>query len=180
MPLEITCKIGAQAFSFALPLGPFNPAALLNSLREQFSTSSRSRRLREFLLVFKSEIDAIQNESMAQTARLEALEAERASPEYAEALRVAAEEAVRTTNARRIERLAIVLANGFDPAIKALDTDELSAFVRDVSQLSELDTRARNNHHRPARWHHGRYLYSRYHGLYAWITARRRRQQDQP
>jgi len=140
-PLEITCKTGAEAFNFVLPFGPFNPLALLNSLREQFSVSARFRRLRELLSIFKSEIDSIQRESEENIARLEALEAERASPEYAEAFRVAAEEAVRTADAKRIERLGIALANGSDPDVKAMDGDGLSTFIRDLSQLSELDIR---------------------------------------
>jgi hypothetical protein len=140
-PLEITCKIGAEVFNFVLPLGPFNPLSLLNSLREQFSVSARFGRIRELLSVLKSEIDSLQRESAENSTRLGAFEAEQTSPEYAEAFRVAAEEAVRTADAKRIERLGIALANGLDPDVKALEADGLSTFIRDLSQLSELDIR---------------------------------------
>jgi hypothetical protein len=48
------------------------------------------------------------------------------------------EEAARTAECKKLDRLASVLANGVDPAI-IQPGDDLPSFVRDVSQLSELD-----------------------------------------
>lgn len=129
-PLEIVVQMATLAPFFA-PLA---------ALREHFSTRNRINRIYEVLSVFKSEHEALPSELAHEKATLVDVHSYLNSPKFTEAVVAAAEEAVKTANDAKIKRLARVLANGSDPRIEASD-DDLSTFVRDVSQLSDLDIR---------------------------------------
>ena len=53
------------------------------------------------------------------------------SPKFMEAVLTAAEEAARTADSKKLDRLAFTLANGLDPEIIKPE-DDLASFVRDV------------------------------------------------
>jgi hypothetical protein len=130
---ETILKIAGQLF---LPVG------MITALRDHFSAVTRQERILELLRVFKSEVEALQNESAQDHARGEAVKKKLASPKFTEAVLTAAEEAQKTADSRKIDRLACALANCADPESKISDDDDLASFIRDVSQLSELDIQA--------------------------------------
>lgn len=113
--------------------------AIADSLREHFLNRNRYERIVETFQVFKSEIEAMEKECAGDRERLDAIYNYTKSPEFAEAVVAAAEEAARSTNTKKIKRLAVALANSCDPSIEPSDSDDLTSFIHDVSQLSEGD-----------------------------------------
>jgi len=113
--------------------------AVVDSIREHFLNRSRYERVRDTLVIFQGEFEALHKESASDRQRLDAMSNYVKSAEFAEAVLAAAEEAVRSTNAEKIKRLGRVLANGSDPNSEASDGDDLTSFIHDVSQLSEGD-----------------------------------------
>jgi hypothetical protein len=116
----------------------FPPIGLGTALREHFSSRKRYERIQQVFQAFKSELDSLEKDAAQNEASLQAIEERLRSPKFTEAVLTAAEEAVRTADSKKLDRLACVLANGLDPDIIKPEED-LSSFVRDVSQLSELD-----------------------------------------
>lgn len=112
--------------------------AISDAIREHFLNRRRFERITETLVVFQAEFEALQNRSNGDRQRLDAILDFPKSPEFAEAVIAAAEEAVRSTNLEKIKRLGRVLANASDPAI-GRSNDDLTSFIHDVSQLSEGD-----------------------------------------
>jgi hypothetical protein len=137
--LAITLKLAAALPDLAVPGLSVPGLALVDSLLEHFSTNKRIERIHEVLFVLKDELQALQSQYIGDKQTLEAIGNYLKSPEFSEALIATAEEAVRNTNAERNKRLARVLANGSDPNIEPSNEDDLTSFIRDVSQLSEGD-----------------------------------------
>jgi hypothetical protein len=129
--LEIALKIAV-----AIPA-----VAIADAIREHFLNRRRFERVKETLVVFQAEFEALQNESVTDRQRLDAISDFPKSAAFAEAVVAAAEEAVRTTNAEKIKRLGRVLANGSDPDPESSNDDDLTSFIHDVSQLSEGDVK---------------------------------------
>jgi hypothetical protein len=129
-PLEITLKLAT-----IIPL-----VAVTDTLREHFLNHKRFERIKETFLVFQAELEALQKEYAGNQQALDAQSNFLKSSEFAEAVIAAAEEAVRSTNAEKIKRLGRVLANGSEPEAERAD-DDLSSFIRDITQLSEGDIR---------------------------------------
>jgi hypothetical protein len=133
-PENSTLEIVAKLATLVPLLAP------LDALRDHFSTRNRINRIYEVLSVFQSEYEALRMECAQEKARRAEIDAYLRSTKFTDAVVAAAEEAARTANAEKIKRFARVLANGSDPRIEASD-DDLSSFIRDVSQLSEVDLR---------------------------------------
>jgi hypothetical protein len=131
-PLEITLKLAA-----AIPV-----VAIADSLHEHFLNRNRFERIQQALLVFKSEIEALDKECAGDREKLGAMRDYLRSPELAEAILATAEEAARSTNMKKIERLGLALANSCDSTIEPSSSDDLTSFIRDLSQLSEGDVQA--------------------------------------
>jgi hypothetical protein len=127
--IEIALKIAA-----AIPA-----VAIVDTIREHFLNRRRFERVKETLVVFQAEFEALQKESAKDRQRFDAISDFPKSAEFAEAVIAVAEEAVRSTNLQRIKRLGRVLANGSDPKTEPSNDDDLTSFIHDVSQLSEGD-----------------------------------------
>ena len=111
---------------------------LLNALRDHFSTKTRFERIQQVFVAFNSDLDSLEKQSAQNTNKIQAIEERLQSPKFTEAVLTVAEEAVRTADSEKLRRLASTLANGLDPEI-VKPSDDLSSFIRDVSQLSEHD-----------------------------------------
>lgn len=133
-PLEIVKKLAT-----AVPL--LAPLACVDALEEHFSNRKRFKRVYECFSIFKAEHDSLQSELAQEKKALAKIDSYLKSPKFAEAVVTAAEESVRTANEEKIKRFGRVLANGPDPRIEASD-DDLSSFIRDLSQLSEIDLKS--------------------------------------
>lgn len=90
-------------------------------------------------LAFKAEIESLKTECAQDPVKMQAIEERLQSPKFTEAVLTAAEDATRTADSKKLDRLACVLANGVDPKLKFSDDEDLGSFVRDASQLTETD-----------------------------------------
>lgn len=148
-PLELaksalTVVIAAITGGHLLPIPEMAAAGHL--LEEHFSTRRRVRRVREVTYACGNQIIAIKNTIAKDREDLQRQIDERLkSSEFAEAFATAAEEATRTTNAAKLNRLAAVLANSCDPTLSSSTDDDLTSFVHDISRLSEGDVKTLNN-----------------------------------
>jgi hypothetical protein len=115
-----------------------NPVGLALAIKNHFSSKTRFERIGQVFLAFNHKIECLEKECKENKVKAEAIEDRTKSPQFVEAFVAAAEEAVRTADSRKLDRLANVLANGADPDTLQPD-DDLSSFVRDVAQLSESD-----------------------------------------
>lgn len=93
------------------------------------------------LRTFNAALQALQQECALEARSRLMIDSYLTSPRFTDAVIAAAEETTRTANADKILRFGLVLANGCDPEIDVSDDADLSSFIRDVSQLSELDLR---------------------------------------
>ena len=134
-PFEIAIRLGGAMCG---PIGVVG-GELFNSVFEHFSTAKRIDRMRDFLTVLKARFQALEDQTVRDRERLEAIIKKLNSPEFSEALASAAEIVVRTANREKVNRLANVLANGSDPSFEPSSDDDLTSFIHDVSQLSEGD-----------------------------------------
>jgi len=117
--------------------------AIADSLREHFLNRNRYERIVETFQVFKSEIEAMEKECAGDRERLDAIYNYTKSPEFAEAVVAAAEEAARSTNTKKIKRLAVALANSCDPSIEPSDSDDLTLAL---DEKKTAGTDARKDH----------------------------------
>jgi hypothetical protein len=144
-PLDVAMSQLAEnpentALEIALKIAVAIPAvAIVDAIREHFLNRRRFERVKETLVVFQAEFEALQNESAKDRQRLDAISDFPKSAEFAEAVIAVAKEAVRSTNVEKIKRLGRVLANGSDPNTASSNDDDLTSFIHDVSQLSEGD-----------------------------------------
>lgn len=135
-PLEIALKLATLIPPLAPVLAP------LDALREHFSTRNKVQQIVCMLRTFNAEFQALQQECALEAHSHLMIDSYLNSPRFTDAVIAAAEETTRTANADKILRFGLVLANGCDPKIDVSDDEDLSSFIRDVSQLSELDLRA--------------------------------------
>jgi hypothetical protein len=146
-PLDVAIKQLEESpenatLEVAFKLATAIPAvAIADAIREHFLNHKRYKRVIGTLIVFQAELEALKNEGAGDRRRLDAISTYLKSAEFAEAVVAAAEEAVRSTNVEKIERLGRVLANGSDPQSEQTNDDDLTSFIHDVSQLSEGDIR---------------------------------------
>lgn len=124
-----------------MALASVHPKAhVVNSILEHFSVDKRIERVADVFEIFNQGMNSLERNFAADHLTLSEMRKRLDSPEFADAVVAAAEEAVRTASAAKIHRLASVLANGCDPNIEPSD-DDLTSFIHDVAQLSEADVR---------------------------------------
>jgi hypothetical protein len=126
---EIILKVAGELFP---------PVGVVTALREHFSSKKKYEQIKQVFLALNDEVGSLKKESAQDQARIQAIEERLQSPKFTEAVLTAAEEAVRTADSNKLDRLACVLANGLDPR-RISDEDDLASFVRDASQLTEMD-----------------------------------------
>jgi len=147
-PLELaksalTVVIAAITGGHLLPIPEMAAAAHL--LEEHFSIRKRVQRVKEVTFACGNQIIAIKNTISKDREDFQRqIHETLKSPGFAEAFATAADEATRTTNAAKLNRLASVLANSCDPTLSTSTDDDLTSFVHDISRLSEGDIKTLN------------------------------------
>jgi hypothetical protein len=106
---------------------------LADAISDHFSTQKRFERIQAVLQFMSAEIEAI-----SKKLEPKVIEERLHSPKFIEAVRIAAEEATRTAEKKKLDRLALALANGLNPKIIGSEED-LPGFIRDICQISESD-----------------------------------------
>ena len=104
------------ALTFTSPFFP--PAAILKSLRDQFEFANRFERIQCVCRVLESEVKRLESRLSSEHDEMKRIQARLESPQFGEAIGAACEEALRTTNLKKVERLAQVLAGSLTPTIE--------------------------------------------------------------
>jgi hypothetical protein len=131
-PEQLENSLGEISLEIA---GIFNPLVKIgNILRQRLSGSEKKQRASAVFNAFNDELLRLQNQIDQKT-----IEARLDSPEFQDALMLAIEEAWRTSNEVRVQRLAAVLANGVKTEVDVPSGEDLSSFVREVAYLDDGD-----------------------------------------
>jgi hypothetical protein len=126
-------SLGELSIELAGMASPIIKAA--NIIRQRlFAAPARGERTSALLKAMNEELIRL-SEQIDQQALNDRID----SPEFQDALVLAIEEAWRTSNEVRVQRLAAVLANGVATNIDAPPGEDLSSFVREVAYLDDGD-----------------------------------------
>lgn len=134
-------KVGELALELAgVALWQFK---VFNIVRSRILGDYGLERVRALMNALETEFHRDHKRVEKAQCDIEALKEKINSPEFADALVLAADEAQRTQRERKVERLGAVLANGLlseDDEIVA--GDDLVGYIRDLSSLTEGDVQA--------------------------------------
>jgi hypothetical protein len=126
-------SLGELSIELAGMASPIIKAA--NIIRQRlFAAPARGERTSALLKAMNEELTRL-NERIDQESVSERID----SPEFQDALVLAVEEAWRTSNEVRVQRLASVLANGVATELDVPSGEDLSSFVREVAYLDDGD-----------------------------------------
>ena len=139
-PEEQENPVGEAALSIVGHV--FLPAAIFNSIREQFLIKARKGRVDALLGALKSRLQVIDNEIAENREKLKVVQDKLGSPQFNEAVRVAAEEAARAINEKKIKQLANALVRAVDPERDTESLEDLAGFIRDLARLGDRDIQA--------------------------------------
>jgi hypothetical protein len=128
-PENVLGEISLEVAGIASPL-----VKIANILRQRLLASEKKQRAAAVFNAINDELIRLQKQIDQKT-----LEERLDSPEFQDALMLAIEEAWRTSNEVRVQRLAAVLANGVVTNIDAPPGEDLSSFVREVAYLDDGD-----------------------------------------
>jgi hypothetical protein len=128
-PENFLGEISLEAAGIASPL-----VKIVNILRQRLSASEKKQRAGALFNAINDELVDLKRQIDQRT-----IEDRLDSPEFQDALMLAIEEALRTSNEVRVRRLAAVLANGVATSIDAPPGEDLSSFVREVAYLDDGD-----------------------------------------
>lgn len=126
-------KLGELSIELAGMASPIIKAA--NIVRQRlFTAPARAERTSALLKAMNEELIRLsaQIDQQVLNDRID-------SPEFQDALVLAVEETLRTSNEVRMQRLAAVLVNGVATNIDAPPGEDLSSFVREVAYLDDGD-----------------------------------------
>jgi hypothetical protein len=125
------------ALTFTSPVFP--PTAILKTLRNQFAFSKGFERIEHVCRVLESEVKRMEVHLSTEQDKMERLQTRLESPQFGEAIGLACEEALRTTNLKRVECLARVLAGSLTPTRWSSKDEDVATLIRDLAQLSDRD-----------------------------------------
>jgi len=107
-------------------------AGMLNAVRNFFSKKDAEARVQALLQVLESYV-------REHDQRIEELSAKTDSPEFIETLLVAVDHALRTANAEKIKRFALVLGHELLSDSDARSYEDAATQIRNLSELGEAD-----------------------------------------
>jgi hypothetical protein len=110
-------------------------AGVLNTIREQFSGRAAAEKVAALLNAFEQILRRLEHNQ-------ERLQEKLTSPEFVEALTVAVNETVRTSNRRKVENFAAILGYSAAEGEIRISFEDASAFIRDLAQLGDADVEA--------------------------------------
>jgi len=121
IPAELAIRIGGVV----LPI-----VGIVNVVRDYYSQAAVAERLGVL-------VDAVNSKVNAVEAKIE-------GPEFAEAVRIAIEEAWRTTDADKVKRFGAILGNSAASSTNPDSPNDAVEFIRTVGQLGDRDIQALN------------------------------------
>lgn len=138
-PLEATsnqypAETGNPTFDLALEVAAsvVPPLGVASALRRHFSEKGRRER-------FEALFQAIGNEIRGNRKEIKDVREHLDSPEFINTLIIAINKTIETSNRTKIQRFASVLSKGITSDEDRINWDEISEFIRDLSELGEAD-----------------------------------------
>jgi hypothetical protein len=117
----------------------FPPAAVFKVFKDRFDQRNREGRAKFFFKALVLKLRALEREVAASAARLSEIQHKTESPEYKEAIYVAAEESIRTARSQKVHEFVAVLVGSLAVNQWADPNEDIAAMIRDIAQLGEKD-----------------------------------------
>jgi hypothetical protein len=135
--------LGKKANDLALSFGGlmFPPARIWKILKDQFATLHRFGRIEYLFNGIRMGLKILESQNSSDRERLGAIEAKLETPQFSEAVSVACEEAMRATNAKKIDQFASALVGSLTPGQWAAPDEDIAVMIRDIAQLGDRDTK---------------------------------------
>src|SRR5580704_2980726 len=132
---------GGTFGDLALSIGGlvFPPAAVLKILNDQFRAANRFNRINYLLQALNTGLKGLKSQMGSDREKTKAVQAQIESPRFQEAFATACEESARTTDTKRIERMAAILAGSLTPTTWSPKDEDVATLIRDIAQLSDRD-----------------------------------------
>lgn len=122
-PVSILIDVGAEMHPFA---------GMANAVRKFFSKGEAAARVKALLQVLEKYV-------RDHDQQIEELSTKMDSPEFVETLLVAVDETLRTANAEKIKRFALVLGHDLLSDGDARSYEDAATYIRTLSELGEAD-----------------------------------------
>lgn len=136
-PEEPSNQVGEFGIEIAGILSPL--VKIVNIFRQRTAADGRNERTRALFSAINEELLRLEGLIEGGKQSAASLEDRLESPEFADALMLATEEAQRTTNELKVSRLAAVLVNAAALKVDSAPGEDLSSFIREVGHLDEGD-----------------------------------------
>ncbi len=135
--------LGKKASALALTFSGlfFTPARVLKILVDQYSNSSRFKRIEYLFEAFRLKLKMLESQIGAAREQVKAVQGKLESERFSEAASVACEEAVRSTSSKKIGQFASVLVGSLTPNQWTDPSEDIGLMIRDIAQLGEKDLR---------------------------------------
>lgn len=112
---------------------------VVGRVRENFRTVERQRRAEYLFQAIDLKFKELDKTCESNETELSKIKERIASPEFREAVEMAAVEAVRTESLKKVDRFAAVLAGSVTPAQWADPKQDIATMIRDLAQLGDRD-----------------------------------------
>lgn len=123
--------------------GELPPIKIFNIVRSRMLGDPGKERIEAFLNVLLQEIKRLRENHEDQQRQTELLREKFDSPEFIESVVVAVDEVQRTRSESKVRRFVTALSNSlFSKEEDVIAGDDLAAYMRDLSSLSESDVQA--------------------------------------
>ena len=117
----------------------FTPAAILKVLKDQFWTANRFGRIEYLLNGFRLGFKQLESQASTDREKMKKIQERIEGPQFQESVAVACEEATRTTNTKKIDHFAMVLAGSLTPTQWSSEGEDIATLIRDLAQLGDRD-----------------------------------------
>jgi hypothetical protein len=136
-PAERDSEAADSALAVSGLLSPFLDVAA--RVRESFRATEGMRRIGYLFRAIDLKFEELDKTCESNEAELSSIKEKIASPEFREAVQMAAEEAVRAESVRKVDRFAAVLTGSVTPAEWADPKQDIATMIRDLAQLGDRD-----------------------------------------
>lgn len=136
-PAEHDSEAASSALAVSGLLGPL--LDVVARIGESFRTEERQRRAEYLFRAIDLKFKELDKTCESNEAELSRIKEKIASPEFREALQMAAEEAVRAESFKKVDRFAAVVAGSVTPPQWADPKQDIATMIRDLAQLGDRD-----------------------------------------
>lgn len=117
----------------------FGPAKIVQIVKDQFLPGQRFARVEYLFNGVRMQLKILESQIESQAERISAIETKLKSQQFSAAVSAACEEAVRTTNQKKIEQFSLALVRSLNPNEWADASEDIALIIRDIAQLGDRD-----------------------------------------